>query len=110
MSNSIPSFDSLPLAERGPHGNAWGRFGAGDELGMLNLLTSETTKSATAEVLDGTRISTDLPLDKFSVPMFGRATFHQHINNRAPRSVNDDVLTFNTQVSSQWDGFRHYGY
>jgi hypothetical protein len=24
--------------------------------------------------------------------------------------VNDDVWTFNTQVSSQWDGLRHYGY
>jgi hypothetical protein len=24
--------------------------------------------------------------------------------------VNDDILTFNTQSSSQWDGFRHFGY
>jgi hypothetical protein len=24
--------------------------------------------------------------------------------------VNDDVWTFNTQVSSQWDGLRHFGY
>ena len=26
------------------------------------------------------------------------------------RTVNDDHLDFNTQGSSQWDGFRHYGY
>ena len=25
------------------------------------------------------------------------------------RPVHDDVVTFNTQSSSQWDGFRHYG-
>jgi len=56
------------------------------------------------------RISTDCPLDKFSVPFFGRAVFHQSIKNKAPRSVNDDTLTFNTQISSQWDGNRHYGY
>ena len=105
-----PSFDSLPLAKNGPHGNAWGLFGAEDELGTLNLLTPETTKAAIAEVVDGLRVSTDLPLDKFSVPMFGRATFHQQIKNKAPHSVNDDTLTFNTQVSSQWDGLRHYGY
>jgi len=24
--------------------------------------------------------------------------------------VNDDVWTFNTQVSSQWDGLRHFAY
>jgi hypothetical protein len=23
---------------------------------------------------------------------------------------NDDVLTFNTQISTQWDGLRHYPY
>lgn len=27
-----------------------------------------------------------------------------------PRIVNDDVWTFNTQVSSQWDGLRHFAY
>lgn len=25
------------------------------------------------------------------------------------RTVNDDALDFNTQCSTQWDGFRHYG-
>lgn len=23
--------------------------------------------------------------------------------------MNDDVITLNTQSSTQWDGFRHYG-
>ena len=30
--------------------------------------------------------------------------------NKAPRVVNDDVITFNTQGSAQWDSFRHFGY
>jgi len=30
--------------------------------------------------------------------------------HKAPRFVNDDIWTFNTQSSSQWDGFRHFGY
>ena len=29
---------------------------------------------------------------------------------KAPRIVNDDVWTFNSQSSSQWDGLRHFGY
>lgn len=41
---------------------------------------------------------------------FNRALFHQDIIHKAPRIVNDDIWTFNTQVSSQWDGLRHFAY
>lgn len=105
-----PPFSSLPLRKDGPHGNAWGLFGPDDQHGMLNLLTPETTVAAAREITDGTRVSTDLPLDHLSRPCFGRAPFEQTIKNKAPRVVNDDTLSFNTQSSSQWDGFRHYGY
>jgi hypothetical protein len=105
-----PSFDSLPLRKDGPRGNAWGLFGVGDECGQLNLLTPETTARAAQEILDGVRISTDWPLDSMARPCFGRAQFEHTIRNKAPRAVNDDILNFNTQISSQWDGFRHYGF
>lgn len=104
-----PSFDSLPLQKKGPHGNAWSLFGPHDELGMLNLLTPARTRAAAREVVDGVRISTDLPLDKFTVPSFGRAAFEQKVLKREGGTVNDDVVCFNTQGSSQWDGFRHFG-
>ncbi|SPO06309.1 uncharacterized protein DNG_08998 [Cephalotrichum gorgonifer] len=110
MPTQKPSFDALPLRKDGPHGNAWGLFGDGDQYGMLNLLTPETTVAAAREITDGTRTSTDLPLDAMSRPCFGRVPFEQTIKNKAPRTVNDDTLHFNTQSSSQWDGFRHYGY
>ncbi|KAH7252910.1 hypothetical protein MRS44_015912 [Fusarium solani] len=105
-----PSFDSLPLRKDGPHGNAWGLFGDKDECGMLNLLTPEKTAKAAAEIRDGVRVSTDWPLNRMSRPCFGRAPFEHNIKTKAPRAVNDDTLTFNTQSSSQWDGFRHYAY
>ena len=108
--SSQPSFDSLPLQKDGPRGNAWGLFGAKDELGRLNLLTPENTREAAKEIIDGGRVSTDWRLDSMSPPCFGRAAFQQHINTKTPRVVNDDTLTFNTQSSSQWDGFRHFGY
>ena len=106
---SKPPFESLPLQKDGPQGNAWGLFGPDDQLGMLNLLDSSTTTAATKEIQYGTRIPTDLSLDYFKSPFNNRLCFNQEIRSKAPRPSNDDILTLNTQSSSQWDGFRHYG-
>ncbi|CAI7676232.1 unnamed protein product [Penicillium pancosmium] len=104
-----PTFDSLPLHPDGPPGNAWGLFGDKDQMGMLNLLTSENTAAAAKEIVEGVRVSTDWPLNSMATPCFGRAAFQHTIKNKAPRPVNDDILVLNTQSSSQWDGFRHFG-
>ncbi|PYH35290.1 uncharacterized protein BO87DRAFT_405852 [Aspergillus neoniger CBS 115656] len=104
------SFDSLPLQKDGPHGNAWGLFGPTDQLGMLNRLRPETTREAAKEIIDGVRVSTDWSLNSMQKPCFGRPKLDHVVKNKAPRAVNDDSLAFNTQISSQWDGFRHYGY
>ncbi|TVY91253.1 hypothetical protein LAWI1_G002413 [Lachnellula willkommii] len=110
MAPPIPSFSSLPLKKDGPRGNAWGLFGPTDELGMLNRLTPSTTLAAAAEIVHGIRISTDQALDKPTAPCFNRQVLHQHIHHKSPRTINDDILTLNTQSSTQWDGFRHFGY
>ncbi|KAI9650907.1 hypothetical protein NHQ30_000942 [Ciborinia camelliae] len=108
-----PPFSSLPLQPHGPRGNAWGLYNTDtsstDQLGCLNRLTRETTLRAAQEITHGIRISTDWALDKPKVPCFGRANFEQKIIHKSPRAVNDDVLVLNTQSSSQWDGFRHFG-
>ncbi|KAJ5522602.1 hypothetical protein N7527_006717 [Penicillium freii] len=109
MSPQRPAFDALPLRKDGPPGNAWGMFGDQDQMGMLNLLTPENTAAAAGEIVDGVRISTDWALNSMTTPCFGRSAFEHIIKNKAPRAVNDDILVFNTQSSSQWDGFRHYG-
>ena len=103
------AFDDLPLDPIGPRGNAWGRFGPDDQLGTLNLLTPEVVASAAKEICTGIRISLDWPLNMPSYPSFNRDPFEQRLVSRKPHRINDDVLTFNTQCSSQWDGFRHYG-
>ncbi|KAJ5138225.1 uncharacterized protein N7515_003073 [Penicillium bovifimosum] len=109
MSPPRPAFDSLPLRKDGPPGNAWGMFGDQDQMGMLNLLTPENTAAAAREIVEGVRVSTDWALNSMATPCFGRSAFEHVIKNKAPRPVNDDILVFNTQSSSQWDGFRHYG-
>lgn len=57
------------------------------------------------------RISLNWPLDaQPESAFFQRQVFHQELIRKAPRIVNDDVWTFNSQVSTQWDGLRHFAY
>ncbi|KAF6803363.1 putative cyclase [Colletotrichum sojae] len=111
-----PPFSSLPLDPNGPAGNAWGLYGKDDRLGALNLLTPAVVAAAAAsEIKTGDRVSLDWALNNPSQPSFDRAPFESRLVNRKSndgreRTVNDDILHFNTQCSSQWDGFRHYGY
>ncbi|KAK6381525.1 hypothetical protein LTS17_004583 [Exophiala oligosperma] len=115
MSSPYVDFDSLPKVEGQPHGNAWGLWGENDELGTLNYLTPEVVKRAVQEVKTGVSIQLDLRLDHFEERLVGREPFeHQIIDFKerlkgTPDEVfgHDDVVTLNTQSSSQWDGLRH---
>jgi hypothetical protein len=113
MEVSFPPFSALPLDPSGPPGNAWGRFGLDDQLGMLNLLTPSVVSRAAEEIKTGIRVSLDWPLTMPKYPIFGRPQVKHEIFSRARgpglRVVNDDILSFNTQSSTQWDGFRHFG-
>jgi len=108
-----PPFSSLPLDPSGPHGNAWGLYGSTDQLGTLNMLTPSVVAAAAAsEIKTGVRVSLDLPLNVPANPCFGRQNFRHKILSKLKekgRPVNDDVVEFNTQSSTQWDGLRHYG-
>ncbi|KAJ5454740.1 uncharacterized protein N7458_005696 [Penicillium daleae] len=106
--DKVIPFESLPLDPNGPRGNAWGRFGPNDELGTLNLLTPEVIVEAAKEIRTGIRISLDWPLSMPSYPSFDRNPFEQKLVLRNPNCIYDDILTFNSQGSTQWDGFRHY--
>ncbi|KAJ5604594.1 hypothetical protein N7510_009748 [Penicillium lagena] len=111
--NPLPSFDQLPLREGDPPNSAWGLWGDGPDsaLGSLNYLTDELVlKTIKEEVKTGERIGLNLPLDLFNPPLLGRAGFEQKIIDKNPLVVNDDVITFNTQGSSQWDSLRHFAY
>ncbi|KAI0872877.1 hypothetical protein GGS24DRAFT_465741 [Hypoxylon argillaceum] len=111
--NGVPDFDALPLREGVPRLAAWGLYGDKDELGFLNRLTDERVAAAAREeIRSGKRISLNWPLDAqtHEKTFFRRAAFHQHLIAKAPRTINDDVWTFNSQVSTQWDGLRHFGY
>ncbi|KAL0943823.1 uncharacterized protein CTRU02_201710 [Colletotrichum truncatum] len=109
--NGIPPFDSLPLGKDDPRYSAWGLYGDKDELGSLNRLTDERVAAAArSEIKRGSRVSLNWSLTAQPQPFFARQAFHHELYRKAPRYVNDDVWTFNSQSSSQWDGLRHFGY
>jgi hypothetical protein len=107
-----PSFDQLPSDKSGPHGNAWGLWGPDDQLGTLNLLTGEIVARAAQEnIIDGHRVSLNWSMNGAKYPRFPRKNLEQKMINKAPlKHAHDDEWTFNSQCSSQWDGFRHYAY
>ncbi|KPI35812.1 uncharacterized protein AB675_11161 [Cyphellophora attinorum] len=110
---AIPPLSSLPLNESDPPNSAWGLWGTGPDsaLGSLNYLTDElVARTVKEEVRTGERVGLNLPLDFFDPPLLGRAGFEQKVIDKDPLVVNDDVISFNTQGSSQWDSLRHFAY
>ncbi|KAL3492714.1 putative cyclase-domain-containing protein [Aspergillus germanicus] len=106
----IPAFDDLPLRPGDPHHSAWGLW-KNPALGALNHLTDDVVlRAAREEIRSGERVTVNLPLDSIKPALLGRVDFQQKLINKAPRVINDDVITFNTQTSTQWDSFRHFAY
>lgn len=82
----------------------------------LNFLTPEVVLNAAKEIRLGKSVQLDARLDYFDLAYGGREKFQHKIidfNGENPGNLHfyghDDVLHFNTQGSSQWDGLRHVG-
>ncbi|KAK2041936.1 hypothetical protein LZ31DRAFT_624814 [Colletotrichum somersetense] len=112
VTDKYPSFEELPLDKTGPHGNAWGLWGPDDQLGTLNLLTDDVVARAAKEnIINGRRVSLNWSMTGASNPKFARKLLELNTINKAPlKHAHDDEWSFNSQCSSQWDGFRHYAY
>lgn len=100
----LPSYDDLPVSAGAPAGSSWGVWGDDDRLGCLNLLTPERVVAAAALVRRGAVFALNLEIEIPDPPLFHRLpAVHEVLGDQG----HDDVLTFNTQSSAQWDGFRH---
>ncbi len=104
-----PSYDDLPLDSSHPTKAAWGVWGPNDTTGALNHITPNTILSAKSEIQQGRLFNLNLQL----------ATPFEPINpNRKPLihlyqpgdGYTDDVVVMNTQISTQFDGLRHFPY
>jgi kynurenine formamidase len=104
--SGLPAYDELPVDPSAPPGSSWGLW-PDPELGALNLLTPETVARAAGCIRTGRRFALDVPLDAIDPPLFDRPPL-QHEVITYPSTAQDDVIReWNTQASSQWDGFRH---
>jgi len=102
----LPSYHELPKLNDLP--SSWGLLGSGgpDYFGCLNLQTPDKLVEAARLVTRGAVFPLNWSAMLPDPPMFGRS---HHRHEVLDRSIgHDDVLhEWNTQSSSQWDGFRH---
>ncbi|MGH9135196.1 MAG: cyclase family protein [Ilumatobacteraceae bacterium] len=105
MASTLPDYDDLPT--RAGLRAAWGMWGEGNDVfGCLNLLTPDRVAAAAGLVRRGAVFALNWSMDLPDPPLFGRARFGHEVTGTG--TGHDDVLHgWNTQSSSQWDGFRH---
>lgn len=108
MPGDLPSFDELGGTDGRPSGSSWGIWGPDDTLGCLNLLTPERVKRGAGCVRRGSVFALNLDMHLPDPPLFGREPFRHEVVWLANDAGHDEHLHgWNTQSSSQWDGFRH---
>jgi kynurenine formamidase len=105
----LPEYDALPLADGGAR-SAWGLFGAGDSLGLMNLQTPERVAAASRLIKRGKVFPLNAPLDYPAPPLFTRgAPRRTNLSRPGSRSFDDVLDNFYPQASSQWDSLGHVG-
>ena len=110
-SAGLPSYAELPEAPAGGR-SAWGLFGSGDNLGLINLLTPERVVAAAGLVRTGQMYPLDMPLGSIAPAL---ATFrgtprHTVLHTAGTAGFDDLYDNFYPQASSQWDSLGHVGY
>jgi kynurenine formamidase len=96
----------------------WGRWGADDQIGTINLLTPERVASAAGLVHTGARFSLSIPLDeKGPQPGRGRINPIRMMRALGPEQAGpgafrftDDVVFMPLQAGTQWDALSHVYY
>ncbi|KAJ6005155.1 hypothetical protein N7451_003099 [Penicillium sp. IBT 35674x] len=108
-SENLPSYKDLPLDPTHPPHSCWGLWGEDDQLGCLNYLDEVCIREAAKEIQLGVSVGLSWGLNQMRFPPPFRMKLEHKITTLAP-CINDDELHFNTQTSSQWDGFRHWSF
>ncbi|WP_333773633.1 cyclase family protein [Streptomyces sp. IBSBF 3136] len=107
-----PAFDDI--AKRV---NNWGRWGADDEIGTLNLITGEVVREAAACVRSGLRVPLALPLGQDGVQtgvipgrvnaLHAMVQINQELFGPGTVACSDDTVTMGLQAGTHWDALTH---
>lgn len=106
--SGLPDYDHLPRRAGLPA--SWDVWDEADGplFGCLNLLTPERIVDAARLVREGRVFALNWSMGLPDPPLFGRQPFRHEVTGGSTGTSHDDVLhAWNTQSSSQWDGFRH---
>lgn len=106
--SNIPAFDKLPIRPDAPPESSWGVF-EDEALGCLNFLTPDGVVEAARLVQSGKVFRLDAKIGSLKPPLFGRAAMKHEVIPLGPMA-HDDIVQFNTQEGSQWDGLAHVGH
>jgi kynurenine formamidase len=106
MGAVLPSYRALPVAAGAPPGSSWGVWGEGDRFGALNLLDEAAARRGLAAARRGAVFSLNLDMELPGPPLYGRSAFVHEVRGGGV-ALDDEISNWNTQSSSQWDGFRH---
>lgn len=110
QAGELPSYDELPAAGNGTR-SGWGLFGAGDSVGLINLLTPERVVGAVATVRAGKVFALNAAVDFLDPPLFRRqAMRHEVAVLRGGAGLDDTLHDLNPQSSSQWDSLGHVAF
>ena len=109
MVNGLPSFAELPVVATAPRHSSWGVWGEGDRLGCWNLVDDAAARRGAEAVRAGRTFRLDAPCDPRLTEYMGRTPLQHRIEPVMGVAWDDVVDSFNTQGSTQWDGFGHFG-
>lgn len=101
----------------------WGRWGADDQRGTLNLITPEAVQRGVAAVREGRSFSLAIPFDQTGpqwdnvhMPERTNAELRTHTVNVAftgdtrDFTTSDDSFRMGSQAATHWDSLAHVGY
>ncbi|MFF8695132.1 cyclase family protein [Streptomyces sp. NPDC015144] len=97
--------------------NNWGRWGADDEIGTLNLITDAVVREAAATVRSGLRVPLALPLRQDGVqsglvpgrinPTHTMVQINQELFGPGTVATSDDMAVLSLQTATHWDALTH---
>ena len=105
----LPSFAELPVSPSAPPHSSWGVWGDGDRLGCWNLVDEAAARRGAAAVRSGRWFRLDAAHDPYLTRYMSRVPFEHRVESIMGIAWDDVIDSFNTQGSTQWDGFGHYG-
>jgi kynurenine formamidase len=107
MPDAEPTYADLLARTDAPAGSSWGVWPGREVLGCLNRITPERRVRGAGLVHDGAVFALDLDPEQPDPPLFNRARLQREVTWLGNVGHDEILSNYNTQASTQWDGFRH---